>query len=123
MVNDGSDLTANRIKEFAGRFSSAHENVSIARIVSPGDWDESEQQPEFEEITVVLRGSLLIESDDGVLEVRGGPAVIARGGELLKVSRSERFGSSRLVMARSKCGRKTQRNGNPSTSARSCWSQ
>jgi hypothetical protein len=87
VVNHGSDLTANRIKEFAGKISSAHENVSIAHIVSPGDWEEPGQQPEFEKITVVLRGSLLIESDDNVLEVRGGQAVIARAGERLKESR------------------------------------
>jgi len=57
-----------RIEEFAGRVSSGHENVSIARMVSPGGWEEPAQQPEFEEITIVLRGTLLVESDDGVLE-------------------------------------------------------
>jgi mannose-6-phosphate isomerase-like protein (cupin superfamily) len=75
-----------RIEEFVGRVSSAHENVSIARMVSPGGWEEPAQQPEFEEITVVLRGVLRVESDDGVLEVRGGQAVIARAGERVRYS-------------------------------------
>ena len=75
-----------RIEEFAGRISSAHENVSIARMVSPCGWEEPAQRPEFEEITVVLRGILLVESDDGVLEVRGGQAVVARAGERVRYS-------------------------------------
>ena len=75
-----------RIEEFAGRVSSGHENVSIARMVSPGGWEEPAQQPEFEEITLVLRGILRVESDDGVLEVRGGQAVIARAGERVRYS-------------------------------------
>ncbi len=61
-----------RIEEYAGRVSSGHENVSVARMVSPGGWREPAQQPDFEEITVVLRGTLRVETPDGVLEVRAG---------------------------------------------------
>ena len=43
-----------RIEEYVGRISSGHENVSIARMVFPGGWVEPAQQPEFEEITIVL---------------------------------------------------------------------
>lgn len=75
-----------RIEEFAGRVSSGHENVSIARMVSPGGWEEPAQQPDFEEITLVLRGTLRVESDDGVLEVRGGQAVIVTAGERVRYS-------------------------------------
>ena len=70
-----------RIEEFAGRVSSGHENVSIARMISPGGWEEPAQRPDFEEITVVLRGTLRVESDDGVLEVQAGQAVITHAGE------------------------------------------
>ena len=75
-----------RIEEFVGRVSSGHENLSIARMVSPSGWEEPAQQPEFEEITVVLRGILRVESDDGMLEVRSGQAVVARAGERLRYS-------------------------------------
>jgi mannose-6-phosphate isomerase-like protein (cupin superfamily) len=75
-----------RIEEFAGRLSSGHENVSIARMVSPAGWQEPAQQPEFEEITVVLRGTLRVESDDGLLDVQAGQAVIARPGERVRYS-------------------------------------
>jgi mannose-6-phosphate isomerase-like protein (cupin superfamily) len=75
-----------RIEEFAGRISSGHENVSIARMVSPTGWVEPAQQPEFEEITIVLRGTLLVESDSGLLEVRTGQGVIVRAGERIRYS-------------------------------------
>ena len=44
------------IREFAGRVNSGHADVSIARMVSPEGWIEPGQRPEFEEITIVLRG-------------------------------------------------------------------
>ena len=55
-------------------------------MVSPGGWEEPAQRPEFEEITVVLRGTLRVESDDGVLMVHGGQAVIVRAGERVRYS-------------------------------------
>src|SRR5262245_45460638 len=75
-----------RIEEYAGRVNSGHENVSVARMVSPSGWEEPAQQPEFEEITVVLRGMLRVDSDSGVLEVRAGQAVIAQAGERVRYS-------------------------------------
>lgn len=44
-----------QIEEFAGRLSSGQGNVSVARMVSPAGWEKPAQQPEFDEITVVLR--------------------------------------------------------------------
>ena len=35
-------------------------------MVSPGGWQEPGQRPEFEEITVVLRGLLQVEHETGV---------------------------------------------------------
>jgi mannose-6-phosphate isomerase-like protein (cupin superfamily) len=75
-----------RIEEYAGRVSSGHDKVSVARMVSPGGWEEPAQQPEFEEITVVLRGTVRVESDNGVLEVRAGQAVITQAGERVRYS-------------------------------------
>ena len=63
-----------RIEEYAGRVSTGHESVSIARMVSPGGWKEPAQVPEFEEISVVLRGVLRLETDEGVLDVGAGQA-------------------------------------------------
>lgn len=75
-----------RIEEYVGRISSGHGKVSIARMVSPGGWIEPAQQPEFEEITIVLRGTLRVESDHGVLDVHRGQAVITQVGERVRYS-------------------------------------
>lgn len=87
-----------RIEEFAGRVSSGHENVSIARMVSPGGWEEPAQRPEFEEITVVLRGLLRVETDDGVLDVRAGQAVICRPGERVRYSTPDADGAEYIAV-------------------------
>ena len=61
-----------QILEFAGRVNSGHSGVSVARMVSPGGWLEPGQRPQFEEITVVLRGMVRVEHEGGVIEVRAG---------------------------------------------------
>jgi mannose-6-phosphate isomerase-like protein (cupin superfamily) len=75
-----------RIEEYAGRVNSGHERVSVARMVSPSGWREPGQRPEFEEITVVLRGMLRVEHERGTLEVQAGQAVVTRPGEWVRYS-------------------------------------
>ena len=65
-----------RIEEYAGRVNSGHTGVSVARMVSPEGWEEPGQRPEFEEITVVLRGMLRVESEGGSIDVRAGQAIV-----------------------------------------------
>ena len=75
-----------RIEEFAGRVNSGHAQVSVARMTSPAGWKEPGQRPEFEEITVVLRGMVRVEYDGGVLDVRAGQAVVTAPGEWIRYS-------------------------------------
>lgn len=75
-----------RIEEFAGRVNTGHAQVSVARMVSPEGWIEPGQRPEFEEITVVLRGRLRVEFEGGVLDVRAGQAVLTKPGEWVRYS-------------------------------------
>jgi mannose-6-phosphate isomerase-like protein (cupin superfamily) len=75
-----------RIEEFVGRVNSAHTGVSVARMVSPAGWIEPGQRPQFEEITVVLRGTLHVEHEGGGLDVRAGQAVVAAPGEWVRYS-------------------------------------
>src|SRR5215510_6433345 len=82
-----------RIEEFAGHVNSGHSGVSVARMVSPQGWVEPGQQPEFEEITVVLKGKLRVESKDGSLDVQAGQAVIAHPGEWVRYSTPELGGA------------------------------
>jgi mannose-6-phosphate isomerase-like protein (cupin superfamily) len=75
-----------QIQEFAGRVNSGHAGISVARMISPSGWEEPGQRPEFEEITVVLKGTLRVEHEGGALEVRAGQAVVAAPGEWVRYS-------------------------------------
>ena len=75
-----------RIEEYAGRVNSGHTDVSVARMQSPSGWEEPGQRPEFEEITVVLRGMIRVEHEGGAIEVRAGQAVITHPGEWIRYS-------------------------------------
>ena len=87
-----------RIEEFAGHVNSGHAQVSVARMVSPGGWQEPGQRPEFEEITVVLRGLLRVEHEQGALEVRAGQAVVTRPGEWVRYSTPEAEGAEYIAV-------------------------
>jgi mannose-6-phosphate isomerase-like protein (cupin superfamily) len=87
-----------RIEEFAGRVNSGHSGVSVARMVSPEGWLEPGQRPEFEEITVVLKGLLRVEYDGGALDVRAGQAVVTAPGEWIRYSTPEAGGAEYVAV-------------------------
>ena len=72
------------IEEYVGHASSGDDFVSIAHMVAPAGWEEPAQEPEFDEFTVVLDGTIDVEHDDGVVHVRAGQAVITRAGERVR---------------------------------------
>ncbi len=74
------------IDEFAGRASNGEERASVARMRSPAGWHEPGQRPEFDEYTVVLAGSLRVESEGDTIEVAAGQAVLVRAGEWVRYS-------------------------------------
>ena len=75
------------IREHIGRVNSATEGLSIAHMISPGGWVEPGQRPDFDEYTLVLRGVLEVESENGaMLKVEPGQCLIAHQGEWLRYS-------------------------------------
>ncbi|RPH48456.1 MAG: cupin domain-containing protein [Planctomycetota bacterium] len=75
-----------KIEEFVGRVNSKTAAVSVARMQSPSGWVEPGQTPEFDEYTVVLRGSLRVTSKQGTIDVEAGQAVITHKGEWVRYS-------------------------------------
>jgi mannose-6-phosphate isomerase-like protein (cupin superfamily) len=75
-----------KIEEYIGRVNSGHGAVSVAKMLSPQGWSEPGQCPEFEEITVVLRGTLHVKYDGGEMDVTGGQAVVTLPGEWVQYS-------------------------------------
>lgn len=74
------------IEEYVGRVNSSTDGVSVARMKSPSGWVEPGQTPEFEEYTVVLRGTLRVTSKSGSIDVQAGQGVIAHAGEWVQYS-------------------------------------
>jgi len=74
------------IDEFVGHVNNHEPRLSIARMRSPSGWQEPGQRPEFDEYTVVLEGTLIVESEGAALEVKAGQAVHTRAGEWVRYS-------------------------------------
>jgi mannose-6-phosphate isomerase-like protein (cupin superfamily) len=74
------------IDEYVGRVNTTEERLSMARMRSPEGWVEPGQRPDFDEWTLVLDGTLRVEHETGILEVRADQAILVRGGEWVQYS-------------------------------------
>jgi quercetin dioxygenase-like cupin family protein len=74
------------IEEYIGRVNTGTAELSVARMISPPGWSEPGQTPEFGEYTLVLRGTLHVESLGGDFDVAAGQAIIIEPGEWVRYS-------------------------------------
>lgn len=72
------------IDEFAGMASTGETRLSIAHMHSPSGWIEPGQRPDFDEFTIVLNGTLVVESEAGRMTVEAGQGVHTRPGEWVR---------------------------------------
>ncbi|MFZ5852739.1 MAG: cupin domain-containing protein [Actinomycetota bacterium] len=72
------------IDEYVGRVTSGTTAVSVAHMRAPAGWAEPAQTPEFDEVTLVLAGTVLVAHDGGELAVHAGQAVCTRAGERVR---------------------------------------
>jgi ethanolamine utilization protein EutQ (cupin superfamily) len=77
------------IRELVGNVNTGTAELSVARMTSPPGWEEPAQTPEFDEVTVVLQGSVVVEHDGGSITAGPGEAVLARAGERVRYSTPE----------------------------------
>jgi ethanolamine utilization protein EutQ (cupin superfamily) len=77
------------IDEYVGRVNSGEGRLSVAHMRSPAGWEEPGQAPDFDEFTVVLKGTLRVTHRGGSLDVHAGQAVVARRGEWVRYSTPE----------------------------------
>jgi mannose-6-phosphate isomerase-like protein (cupin superfamily) len=79
--------TGNKIiKEFFGHVNSGSSEVSIARMESPQGWEEPGQCPEFNEYTVVLKGSLIVRTHTEEFKIKEGEAILTSANEWVQYS-------------------------------------
>ncbi|QBI19804.1 cupin [Egibacter rhizosphaerae] len=88
------------IDEYVGRVNTGDDTISIARMRSPGGWEEPGQRPEFQEWTLVVHGVLVVEHEGGRLEVREGQAVRAEAGEWVRYSSPYPDGAEYVAVCR-----------------------
>ena len=86
------------IEEFVGRVNTSTTAVSIARMKSPTGWSEPGQTPEFDEYTVVLRGSLHVKLKDQEFDVETGQAIIVGAGEWVQYSTPSTDGAEYIAV-------------------------
>ena len=86
------------IDEYIGRVNSKTSATSVAHMRSPGGWIEPGQTPEFDEFTIVLKGTLRVEHKGGAVDVRAGQAVIAHAGEWVHYSTPEESGAEYIAV-------------------------
>jgi ethanolamine utilization protein EutQ (cupin superfamily) len=75
-----------KIEEFFGRVNSQTSEVSIARMTSPEGWVEPGQCPEFNEYTLVLKGTLNVKTRETEFLVTAGEAILTGKGEWVQYS-------------------------------------
>lgn len=86
------------IEEYFGRVNSKTDSVSIARMKSPGGWVEPGQTPEFDEYTVVLRGTLRVTTKSGFVDVHEGEGIQLAGGEWVQYSTPDEGGAEYIAV-------------------------
>jgi len=86
------------IDEYVGRVNTKTSATSVAHMRSPSGWLEPGQTPEFDEFTIVLKGTLRVEHKEGPLDVHAGQAVIAHAGEWIRYSTPEEGGAEYIAV-------------------------
>lgn len=86
------------IEEYIGRVNSKTGDVSIARMKSPQGWVEPGQTPDFDEYTLVLKGMLRVQTQQGTVDVHAGQAIITHKGERVQYSTPEEGGAEYVAV-------------------------
>jgi len=74
------------IDEHVGRVSTGSEAVSVAHMIAPANWGEPFQTPEFDEITLVLAGSVIVDHEGGPTTAQAGQSILTSAGERVRYS-------------------------------------
>jgi mannose-6-phosphate isomerase-like protein (cupin superfamily) len=86
------------ISEFFGRVNTETNEISIARMQSPAGWEEPGQTPEFDEYTVVLKGTLRVETKKDDIYVHQNQAIMIGKGEWVRYSSPEEEGAEYIAI-------------------------
>ena len=74
------------IEEHYGLASTRDSGFSIAHMVAPPHWSEPFQTPEFDEVTMVVRGQNQFEVDGETVVLQAGESILIRKGTRVRYS-------------------------------------
>ncbi|MFN8578645.1 MAG: cupin domain-containing protein [Candidatus Sericytochromatia bacterium] len=74
------------IREHFGNSSTGHKNFSIAHMIAPANWSEPFQNPNFDEVTMMVKGKKLIEVDGEKIELNAGESILIKKGARVRYS-------------------------------------
>lgn len=86
------------IEEYFGRVNSKTDVVSIAKMTSPQGWVEPGQRPLFDEYTVVLKGTLQVKTENGIIDVKSGSAILTKKGEWIQYATPNEGGAEYVAV-------------------------
>lgn len=72
------------IEEFVGRVRTGTASMSVAHMIAPGGWEEPAQQPAFDEVTIVVAGTMRVEHGDTFTDVSAGQTILCVAGERIR---------------------------------------
>jgi mannose-6-phosphate isomerase-like protein (cupin superfamily) len=74
------------IEEHFGRASSGGGAFSVAHMVAPAHWSEPFQVPDFDEVTILIKGQKQIEADGDVILLQPGESILIQRGTRVRYS-------------------------------------
>lgn len=74
------------ILEHFGLVANSNSDFSVARMVAPPEWDEPWQKPDFDELTLMVRGRMRVETEEGTYELSAGDSFLSGKGSRVRYS-------------------------------------
>jgi hypothetical protein len=74
------------INAHVGRFSTGSRAVSVAHMVAPANWGELFETGQFDEITLALWGSVIVDHAGGPTTAMAGQWILTGAGERIRYS-------------------------------------
>jgi ethanolamine utilization protein EutQ (cupin superfamily) len=92
-------VKGDEIKEFVGRICTQTAGISIGLLTFPEGWSEPPQRPEFDEYSVILEGSLYVDTESaGTVIVRAGQGILTPHGERIQYRTPEQGGAKYIAV-------------------------
>ena len=94
-IREGNDK---KVIEYIGNINTKTSELSIARISHPQGWSEPGQTPDFDEYTVVLKGTLRVEAKGEMFDIKPDQTIVIEKHTWVKYSTPHKGGAEYLAV-------------------------